>query len=186
MREPAVNESVSEISEAPEENPEETPQETPDETASEPAEITFDEQFYPARPKALRPIARRRQFFAARPSLEFDGLNSTYVDWLRNQSMLGDANTMARQLSGQASMWQNSYARPNPRAAVERSPVWFTAYPPVLHHQRRAVLPFRVGRSRTLGRVQRDRNPGGTAHWTGQAGRWYPRLVPDTQRGRPL
>ncbi|BCW65099.1 maltose alpha-D-glucosyltransferase [Arthrobacter sp. StoSoilB22] len=129
MREPAVSESVSEISETPEENAEETPQETPDETASEPAEITFDEQFYPARPKALRPIARRRQFFAARPSLEFDGLNSTYVDWLRNQSMLGDANTMARQLSGQASMWQNSYARPNPRAAVERAPVWFTAYP---------------------------------------------------------
>ena len=26
-------------------------------------------------------------------------------------------------------MWQNSYARPNPRAAVERAPVWFTAYP---------------------------------------------------------
>ena len=62
-----------------------------DSAASEPAEITFDEQFYPARPKALRPIARRRQFFAARPSLEFDGRNPTYVDWLRNQSMLGDA-----------------------------------------------------------------------------------------------
>lgn len=92
-------------------------------------EVSFDEQFYPARPKALRPVARRRQFFAARPSLEFDGLNKTYVDWLRNQSMLGDANTMARQLSGQASMWQNAYARPNPRAAVEKAPVWFTAYP---------------------------------------------------------
>jgi maltose alpha-D-glucosyltransferase/alpha-amylase len=43
--------------------------------------------------------------------------------------MLGDANTLARQLSGQASMWQNSYAHPNPRAAVERASVWFTAYP---------------------------------------------------------
>ncbi|MFJ4262448.1 maltose alpha-D-glucosyltransferase [Paenarthrobacter nicotinovorans] len=131
MREPVVNESAAEVSAGPAETQVETqdePQEI-EETATESPEITFDEQFYPARPKALRPIARRRQFFAARPSLEFDGLNKTYVDWLRNQSMLGDANTMARQLSGQASMWQNSYARPNPRAAVERAPVWFTAYP---------------------------------------------------------
>jgi trehalose synthase len=98
-------------------------------SAAEPADITYDEQFYPARPKALRPIARRRQYLAARPSLEFDGRNAAYVDWLRNQAMLGDANVLARQLSGQASMWQNSYAHPNPRAAVERAPVWFTAYP---------------------------------------------------------
>jgi trehalose synthase len=92
-------------------------------------EITYDEQFYEARPKALRPIARRRQYLATRPSFEFDGRNQAYVEWLRNQAMLGDANTLARQLSGQASMWQNSYAHPNPRAAVERAPVWFTAYP---------------------------------------------------------
>ncbi|MGX1163138.1 maltose alpha-D-glucosyltransferase/alpha-amylase [Arthrobacter sp. SLBN-100] len=92
-------------------------------------EITFDEKFYPARPKALRPVARRRQYFANAPSLELDGLNQTYVEWLRNQAMLGDANVMARQLSGQASMWQHSFAHPNPRAAVERASVWFTAYP---------------------------------------------------------
>src|SRR5690348_15888261 len=76
---------------------------------TEAADITYDEQFYPARPKALRPIARRRQFFASRPSLEFDGRNAAYVEWLRNQAILGDANVMSRQLSGQASMWQNSY-----------------------------------------------------------------------------
>lgn len=131
MREPVVSERVSESTAGPAEAPSqaedvEATEETP---ASDAAEITFDEQFYPARPKALRPIARRRQFFAARPSLELDGRNATYVDWLRNQSMLGDANTLARQLSGQASMWQNAYARPNPRSAVERAPVWFTAYP---------------------------------------------------------
>ncbi|WP_236557688.1 maltose alpha-D-glucosyltransferase [Arthrobacter sp. 9AX] len=91
--------------------------------------MTFDEQFYPARPKALRPVARRRQYFANAPSLELDGLNKTYVEWLRNQAMLGDANVLARQLSGQASMWQHSFAHPNPRAAVERASVWFTAYP---------------------------------------------------------
>nr|WP_208786714.1 maltose alpha-D-glucosyltransferase [[Micrococcus luteus] ATCC 49442] len=92
-------------------------------------EITFDEKFYPARPKALRPVARRRQYSANAPSLELDGLNKTYVEWLRNQAMLGDANVLARQLSGQASMWQHSFAHPNPRAAVERASVWFTAYP---------------------------------------------------------
>jgi trehalose synthase len=97
--------------------------------APEAPEITFDEQFYPARPKALRPVARRRQYFANAPSLELDGLNKTYVEWLRNQAMLGDANVLARQLSGQASMWQHSFAHPNPRAAVERASVWFTAYP---------------------------------------------------------
>ncbi|VXB20083.1 Maltose alpha-D-glucosyltransferase/ alpha-amylase [Arthrobacter sp. 9AX] len=97
--------------------------------APEVPEITFDEQFYPARPKALRPVARRRQYFANAPSLELDGLNKTYVEWLRNQAMLGDANVLARQLSGQASMWQHSFAHPNPRAAVERASVWFTAYP---------------------------------------------------------
>jgi trehalose synthase len=97
--------------------------------APEVPEITFDEKFYPARPKALRPVARRRQYFANAPSLELDGLNKTYVEWLRNQAMLGDANVMARQLSGQASMWQHSFAHPNPRAAVERASVWFTAYP---------------------------------------------------------
>ena len=43
--------------------------------------------------------------------------------------MLSDANTMGRQLSGQAGMWQNPYAYPNPRAAVEKASVWFTAYP---------------------------------------------------------
>ena len=92
-------------------------------------EITFDEKFYPARPKALRPVARRRQFFANAPFLELDGRNKTYVEWLRNQAMLGDAEVLARQLSGQASMWQNAFAHPNPRAAVERASVWFTAYP---------------------------------------------------------
>ncbi|WP_120523040.1 maltose alpha-D-glucosyltransferase [Arthrobacter celericrescens] len=98
------------------------------ETAVDP-DMNYDEQFYPARPKALRPIARRRQYLATKPSFEFDGRNTAYVEWLRNQAMLGDANTLSRQLSGQASMWQNSYAHPNPRAAVERAPVWFTAYP---------------------------------------------------------
>ena len=43
--------------------------------------------------------------------------------------MLADANRLASQLSGQGSMWQNPYAHPDPRAALERASVWFTAYP---------------------------------------------------------
>ncbi|NUT71517.1 maltose alpha-D-glucosyltransferase [Pseudarthrobacter sp. C4D7] len=126
MREPDTSERTSEADAAADASAE------VEEDAAEPSpelEVTFDEQFFAARPKALRPIARRRQFVGSRPSFEFDGRNAAYVEWLRNQAMLGDANTLARQLSGQASMWQNSYAHPNPRAAVERASVWFTAYP---------------------------------------------------------
>jgi len=108
---------------------------TPD-SAPSPAEstqaikITYDEQFYPARPRALRPYARR-QLAAANtpPPFAPEGRNKAYVDWLEDQSMLNDANALGRQLSGQAGMWQNPYAHPNPRAAVEKASVWFTAYP---------------------------------------------------------
>lgn len=98
-----------------------------EETAA--GDLNFDEQFYPARPRMLRPRARRRHFPNDRPPFAPDARNRVYVEWLRNQSMLGDAKTLTRQLSGQASMWQNPYAHPNPRAAVEKASVWFTAYP---------------------------------------------------------
>jgi trehalose synthase len=93
--------------------------------------ITYDEQFYPARPRRLRPSARR----AARASAgsaatgKAEVGNPDYVRWLANESMLSDADHLARQLSGQGSMWQNPFADPDPRSAVERAPVWFTAYP---------------------------------------------------------
>ena len=43
--------------------------------------------------------------------------------------MLADANEISRQFSGQGSMWQNPFANPNPRQAVDTASVWFTAYP---------------------------------------------------------
>ena len=58
-----------------------------------------------------------------------EGTNPAYVSWLLSQSMLADANTISRQLSGKGSMWQNPFANPDPRHAVEVAPVWFTAYP---------------------------------------------------------
>ena len=57
------------------------------------------------------------------------GENQAYVSWLLSQSMLADANEISSQFSGQGSMWQNPFARPNPRTAVETASVWFTAYP---------------------------------------------------------
>src|SRR5918994_3494017 len=45
------------------------------------------------------------------------------------QSMLADAQEFATHFSGKGSMWQNPFANPDPRAAVEKASVWFTAYP---------------------------------------------------------
>ena len=98
-------------------------------------EITYDEQFYPARPRRFRPSARRslRRRISDRLTGDGDGApvadNRAYVEWLVEESMLADANRLASQLSGQGSMWQNPYAHPDPRAALERASVWFTAYP---------------------------------------------------------
>ena len=95
------------------------------------SEITYDEQFYPARPSRLRPSARRPLRDIIRSGLpgSTDADNEAYVRWLVDQSMLRDAGQLASQLSGQGSMWQNPFAHPDPRAAVERAQVWFTAYP---------------------------------------------------------
>jgi trehalose synthase len=102
----------------------------PDET--EPPEITYDEDRYPARPRRLRPRAQlrasgiRRSFSDPRSS---DASNPSYVEWLKRQSMLGDAEVLGRGLSGQPSMWRNPYARPDARRAIGTASVWFTAYP---------------------------------------------------------
>ncbi len=98
-----------------------------------PAEITYSEQFYPARPRALRPRARLRPQGGPEHGEEMTGeavgTNTSYVAWLRDQSMLSDAVVLARQLTGRGSMWQNPFANPDPRAAIQSASVWFTAYP---------------------------------------------------------
>ena len=101
----------------------------PDPADHAPSEITYDEQFYPARPRRLRPSARR----VARPVSEANGeptaANPHYMSWLVSASMLHDANAIAKQLSGTGNMFQNPFAHPDPHAALERASVWFTAYP---------------------------------------------------------
>lgn len=99
----------------------------------EPGEPNFAQVFFPARPKALRPRARLRPQGAPSAaqvrSGEPVGSNPVYVEWLRGQSMLQDAKEIASQFSGTGSMWQNPFAQPDPRAAVQTASVWFTAYP---------------------------------------------------------
>ncbi|BBX17705.1 maltose alpha-D-glucosyltransferase [Mycolicibacterium duvalii] len=100
--------------------------------APEPVEPTYAEHLHPARPRTLRFRPRVKTPFARRSIAQdgpANGNNPAYVEWLRAQSMLADANEISSQFSGQGSMWQNPYATPNPRAAVDTASVWFTAYP---------------------------------------------------------
>ena len=95
-------------------------------------EISYDEQRYPARPKRLRPRDQFRGGSLRRITTDprtANGTNPSYVQWLVRQSMLKDADVLARQLSGQPAMWRNPYARPDARRAIATSDVWFTAYP---------------------------------------------------------
>lgn len=98
------------------------------------SEITYDEARFAARPAKLRPRARRSrknlvQSGIAAPPFHADATNPAYVSWLESQSMLHDATELAKQLTGQSSMWANPYAAPNPRAAVDKASVWYAAYP---------------------------------------------------------
>jgi len=52
-----------------------------------------------------------------------------YVEWLREQSMLETAGRLAGRFSATAGTSHNPFADPNPRAAIDRASVWFTAYP---------------------------------------------------------
>jgi trehalose synthase len=98
----------------------------------EAVEISYDEQRYPARPRRLRPRDHFRGGSVRRVTTDprtANGTNPSYVEWLVRQSMLKDADVLARQVSGQPTMWRNPYARPDARRAIETSDVWFTAYP---------------------------------------------------------
>lgn len=113
--------------------PSTAPETAPDESPAEEflPELSFEQARFAARPPQMRPRARRREQArqGLRPPFEPDGRNRAYVDWLEQQSMLHDATTLARQLAGKHQMWQNSFASPDPRAAVNRASVWYTAYP---------------------------------------------------------
>ncbi|MFH8248953.1 maltose alpha-D-glucosyltransferase [Microbacterium sp. B2969] len=103
-----------------------------EETDLETPEISYDEQRYPARPRRLRPRDNLRASSLRRIRTDprtANGTNPSYVEWLVRQSMLKDADILARPLAGQPSMWRHAYARPDSRRAIATSDAWFTAYP---------------------------------------------------------
>src|SRR5262245_48228385 len=50
------------------------------------------------------------------------------VRWLEEHSMLHQSGVVAKSLSGQGAQWRHPYAKPQPREAVRRAPVWFLDY----------------------------------------------------------
>ena len=52
-----------------------------------------------------------------------------YIDWLQQESMLARGGAVASQFAGAGGMSQRPFAESNPRAAIEKASVWFTAYP---------------------------------------------------------
>jgi trehalose synthase len=52
-----------------------------------------------------------------------------YIRWLEERSMLHQAQIVAQRYSGSSVQWQHPYGVPQPRAALSRASVWFTAYP---------------------------------------------------------
>lgn len=89
---------------------------------------------FPDRPSELWAKARR---LAQQPIKAPEGrlvgpalaANAAYIRWLRNNSMLSIAEKQSLKYAGKATMWQNPYAKPRPRAAIKVSSVWYTAYP---------------------------------------------------------
>jgi trehalose synthase len=52
-----------------------------------------------------------------------------YVEWLQQESMLARGGDVAAKFAGSSSLSQRPFAHSDPRSAVERASVWFTAYP---------------------------------------------------------
>ena len=52
-----------------------------------------------------------------------------YVGWLQQESMLARGAAVVSQFAGLGGMSQRPFAHSNPRAAIEKASVWFTAYP---------------------------------------------------------
>ena len=94
--------------------------------------LNFYEQFFPARPRTLFARARRIVKMPISARGPANARNKNYTRWLEKESMLAQANKIAKQYSAQGSMWQRPFARPRPRTAVKMASVWYTAYAPSL------------------------------------------------------
>lgn len=88
--------------------------------------------FLPARPLEfwLKASAMALSHIDTSPHIGLpNASNPAYVSWLKKESMLSDANRLARQYSAKGSMWQNPFAKPRPHTAIKYAAVWYTAYP---------------------------------------------------------
>ena len=59
-------------------------------------------------------------------------MDNKYIEWLEEQSMLYNARKLAKEYLGNKRQWQRPYAIPQPEEAINKSSVWFTAYPPAI------------------------------------------------------
>lgn len=55
--------------------------------------------------------------------------SAEYIEWLESRSMLEQSQQLAHLVSGQGVQWQREYAKPQPRAVVQRASVWVLGYP---------------------------------------------------------
>ena len=159
-----------------------------DEPAHEPTEISYAEYLHPARPRSLRHRPRVK-YPVERHSVAQDGPangdNPAYVDWLRSQSMLADANEISRQFSGQGTMWQNPFANPDPRQRRRHRVGVVHRLPDLADHQAGRLVPGRAGRRGAVEglRHHRDRR---RPHRPRQARGRHIGLAVHAQRRRPL
>lgn len=91
---------------------------------------------FPARPKTIIQkidASARTQLKTQIQTIRQLGMpiasNPSYISWLKKRSMLAESARVSLKYSGQAQMWRNSFARPQPRTAVRRASVWYTSYP---------------------------------------------------------
>ena len=68
-----------------------------------------------------------------------------YVGWLREESMLAAAGTMAGQFSGSGECSRTPSRTRIRGRAIEKASVWFTAYPDLDDHQARRVVSGYLG-----------------------------------------
>ena len=59
-------------------------------------------------------------------------LDSDYLGWLVDQSMLHTVKKQATRYAGEGWLWQRPYAKEAPRAASGVASVWLTTYPPAI------------------------------------------------------
>ena len=151
----------------------------------EPSEITYDEQLYPARPRRLRPSARR----LVRPPARGRGRAGRRQPGLpRVADLAVDAERRERARPPALRLGEHAPEPLRPPRSARRDPPGrglVHRLPALLRHPARAVVPRRARRRHTLGSVRRDRHRSGP-HRPGEEGGRPRRLAADALRRRPL